>query len=184
MNQITSASKQLYNKRCLEGVCTRCGKDRDSNRKKCAVCRRHESSWRKRTRARRSDVERRYCQKNWDKRCVFQARAADLTAGRPIDVSRYVTPEHLRTLRVFLRNTCYYCGTQLQVKKRTEPNGLTVERLKGGNVPHDLDNCIICCHHCNCARVGNALNRGKSNQQIFGEICEFTSVPRSIRCFA
>ena len=167
----TSAFTKIYKKRCEEGACTRCGKVRDSSQKKCEICRDKESVWRKNTRSRRTSVERIYCQKNWDKRCVFQARTADKRGDRVIDEQMYnITPERLRTLRVYLKNKCFYCGTELQVENRMKRNGLTIERLQGGAHPHNCDNCIICCHRCNCARIGNKVNKDKSNLQIFAEI--------------
>ena len=170
MTGTSSKSKNLYHKRCENNKCTRCGGERDISRRKCTECRNNESAWRKKTRSRRTDVERRYCQKNWDKRCVFLARTSDLSNNREIVQHSYITPERLRTLRVLLRNKCFYCGITLQVENRRQRDGLTIERLRGGGTPHNADNCILCCHSCNCRKVGNIQNKNKSNLEIFAEI--------------
>mgnify|MGYP003707260405 CR=1 FL=1 len=171
-------SQTLYQKRRACNVCTRCGRDRDSARKKCVTCRTNENEWRKKTRSRRTGVERLYCQKNWDKRCVFLARTSDLKYKREIVDHSYITPGRLRTLRVLLRNKCYYCGVELQVDNRKQRNGLTIERLHGGMTPHSEDNCILCCHSCNCRKIGNKQNKTKSNLEIFGEIWKNYSKPQ------
>ena len=175
---VETSSQKLYKKRCEQRQCTRCGGARDGPRKKCLVCRNHESTWRKKTRSRRTDVERRYCQKNWDKRCVFLARTTDRKNQREIVDHSYITPGRLRTLRVMLRNKCYYCGVELQVDNRKQRNGLTIERLHGGKTPHSEDNCILCCHSCNCRKIGNKQNQNKSNLEIFGEIWKNYSKPQ------
>ena len=161
---------RISNKRCV-----RCGKALDSARRKCQVCRKKESDWRKKTRERRRNSERTYKQGIYDKRICMHSKLSDAKMERPIVEQSYITPKRIRTLRRLQKNKCLYCSQELQVLNRRKPDGLTCERLQN-SLPHDESNVILCCHRCNVRRVGNQLNKDKSNLEIFHGIwCNYNS---------
>ena len=164
----TSAFQKTYQNRIDNHECVRCGKTVDSVRRKCLVCRKMESDWRKKTRDRRRDRERLYKQKIYDLRIVRHSKMSDNKMNRPFDAQSYITPERIRTLRRLQKNRCLYCERELQVLNRRKPDGLTVERLNNAE-PHNSDNVVLCCHKCNVRRVGNKLNN-KPKLQIYHDI--------------
>ena len=161
--------QKKYITRILKHQCVRCGKALDSARRKCQVCRKKESDWRKKTRERRRDSERTYKQGIYDKRIVMHSKLSDAKMERPVVEQTYITPERIRALRRLQKNKCLYCGNALQVLNRRRPDGLTVERIKNA-LPHNSDNVILACHRCNVRRVGDKLNQDKTNLQVFHEI--------------
>ena len=161
--------QKKYTTRISNQQCVRCGKASDSARRKCQICRKKESDWRKKTRERRRDSERTYKQGIYDKRIVMHSKLSDAKMERPVVEQTYITPERIRALRRLQKNKCLYCGNALQVLNRRRPDGLTVERIKN-DLPHNSDNVILACHRCNCRRVGDKLNQDKTNLQVFHEI--------------
>ena len=164
----TSAFRKKYQKRVDNEMCVRCGKANDSERRKCQLCRKLESDWRKNTRDRRRDSERKYKQGIYDIRIVRHSKMSDTKMKRPFDEQSYITPDRIRTLRRLQKNKCLYCAQDLQVLNRRQPDGLTVERIDNSH-PHNSDNVILCCHRCNVRRIGNKSNN-KPGLQIYHEM--------------
>lgn len=164
----TSAFQKKYKKRIENEMCVRCGKTNDSARRKCQVCRKLESEWRKNTRDRRRNSERKYKQGIYDIRIVRHSKMSDTKMKREFDEQSYITPDRIRTLRRLQKNKCLYCAQDLQILNRRQPDGLTVERMDNSR-PHNSDNVILCCHRCNVRRVGNQLNN-KPSLQIYHSI--------------
>ena len=170
-----SKFKNTYNIRIENNQCVRCGQVKYTNLRKCKGCRVLESEWRRYTRDRRRNQERWYKQSIYDKRIVMHSKLSDIKMNRPIMEQCYITPERIRTLRRLQNNACLYCSTTLQIINRREPDGLTCERIKNAE-PHNQDNVILCCHRCNVRRIGNKINQGKTNLEIFYDIwCKYNS---------
>ena len=167
------SSKSTYTRRIANNECVRCGAQNDSSLRKCSKCRGLESIWRKNTRDRRRDQEKRYKQSIYDQRICCHSKDSDTKMNRPVIEHSYITPRRIRMLRRLQRNKCLYCSQTLQVLNRRQPDGLTVERLRN-YLPHNSDNVILCCHQCNVRRIGNKKNIGKTNLQIFYDIwCQY-----------
>lgn len=163
--------KQRYQKRVDNNVCVRCGKakETDESRRKCLFCRQIESTWRKDTRKLKNrDVqEQKYHMKSWAKRCVHHSRRSDVAANRTFSEQEYVTETQLTHLRKIQKNRCYYCRIVLQVFNRRRPDGLTVERIVGLTTPHLSNNIVLCCHRCNCKKMGNRIKHKPPLQRYF-----------------
>ena len=159
-------TSSLYERRITENVCTRCGhtKKQNETRRQCIECRQRESLMRKRNRdENRSQKEHDYHVRTWAKRILTHSRRSDKLKDRPVIEQLYITEKQLHQLRKFQMNRCYYCNIEMQVNNRRQPNGLTSERLYPGCNPHTSDNVVLCCHKCNCSRVGKKnTNKGLS----------------------
>ena len=159
----------LYKERIHDHSCVRCGKTHTEGwtLRKCAECRKKESTYRKKTRdEHRKNQERDYQRKHWANRCCYLSKNSDARSNRTSD-EPYVTPERLLTLRILQNNKCWYCDTELQVFNRKQPNGLTIERLDNKK-SHTRSNCILCCHRCNCRKLSNKVT--VSQYEIFYQL--------------
>lgn len=149
---------EIHRQRIQNHKCTRCGDPHVDNwpKKKCEVCSKKESDYRKKTRDKRRDKERTYRIKNWSRRCCYLSKSSDLRRDREVGVN-YITPKRLKTLRALQMNKCFYCGTPMNTENRKRSDGLTIERLDNSR-PHVEDNVVLCCSSCNCHKISNKQN--------------------------
>lgn len=94
----------------------------------------------------------------WYNRIVRDSRYNDRKAGRVIDPTRkFISTKRLFTLQENQANLCYYCQANMaHTNRRSNPNGLTLERLNNG-YPHYEDNCVLCCKSCNSKRYSREV---------------------------
>lgn len=66
--------------------------------------------------------------------------------------------------KIFIKNNCYYCGSEPKQTSKTYENGIfiyngldRVDNLKG----YDLNNVVTCCQSCNRAKLQMTLNEFK-----------------------
>ena len=152
----------------MEKSLCKCGRQRDSELKRCAKCREIERKSKQRCRARRGPIEAEYQRGRWAHRMVCHSRDADKKRKRPVDSEDYITPSFLEMIRRLQHNSCKYCGTGMQDENRREPNGLTVERFHN-DLPHLKQNVCLACYRC------NMRSRGPTHR------AEFPLINRSFR---
>ena len=154
---------EIHRQRIANNQCTRCGKTHVDNwtKKKCEICSKKESNYRKKTRDKRRDKERTYRIKNWSRRCCYLSKSSDLRKDREVG-GDYITPKRLKTLRALQLNQCFYCETPMNTENRKRSDGLTIERLDNSR-PHSEDNIVLCCSSCNCHKISNKQNISLAN---------------------
>ena len=87
----------------------------------------------------------------WQLMIIRASRSQDNKKNRT-SKDEYITPDFVQRLRKVMRSKCSYCRCLMQVKDRTLPDGLTIQRLDNAR-PHTKNNCTLACHKCNVRRV-------------------------------
>ena len=125
--------------------CRLCPRLISCSHKACKPCREKRRLYR----LKHIQEEQIYQSKRWAHRAVVHSKCADTLSHRSFEQDKYITPEHLHTIRRTQHNSCFYCTTEMQIKNRRKPNGLTVERLDN-TLPHEKLNTVLACFRCNC----------------------------------
>ena len=129
--------------------CIKCQMSHDTTFRKCQHCRdmnkRDQQARRKRNSSKGLPINK------WQLMIVRASRRSDYLKNRT-SKDEYITPDFLERLRKVMRSKCSYCRCLMQVKDRSLPDGLTIQRLDNTQ-PHSKNNCTLACHKCNVRRV-------------------------------
>ena len=123
-------------RRCsnTSGHGSRCKREALPNRKRCQNC----------TRSNFYSLKR-----NWATRMVLHSKRSDKYKKYKWEPAEYVNKQWILTMFRKTGATCYWCGaTNLNIKRRTGADGLTLERLSN-KLPHLKRNCVLACGQCN-----------------------------------
>ena len=137
----------------MKKACKRCKKPTDCAYLTCSVCRCKSREYKEKNKAACAIVVKLWKQRNWHRRVCCHAMDNDRKADRlPSDMSEYVNPPYVKSLRVYQENQCAYCDIDMQVENRKEHDGLTLQRMAKG-IGHTKANCLLACFSCNVHRV-------------------------------
>ena len=129
--------------------CILCQMSHDTKFQKCPDCRDRnklsQQARRKRNSSKGIPINK------WQLTIVRGSKRADYLKNRT-SKDEYITPDFLERLRKVMRSKCLYCRCLMQVKDRSLPDGLTIQRLDNA-LPHSKKNCTLACHKCNVQRV-------------------------------
>jgi hypothetical protein len=85
----------------------------------------------------------------WMFRIVRDCKASDLKANREYAPENFINTKYLEYLQEKQCNLCFYCECFMDwIERRKTKTGLTCER-RNNNLPHEKNNCVLCCKSCN-----------------------------------
>ena len=146
--------KKLKDERRETGVCTRCGRERDTQLLMCTPCRDKKKKCCEKYKKEYAVKNRKYRKQNWAKKKVWGCSQQDRKYGLITDIPpNYIDEEFLINIRETQRWRCHYCSSLMQMENMKDRDGLTVERISN-DLPHIKSNCVLACHACNVNTVG------------------------------
>ena len=102
----------------------------------CPACRRNSRTWKSR---------------HWEQNLLVSHRNRDMRAGL-YDEDNFCTLDHIKTVRRELNDKCYHCHVEMDAENRSQPDGMTLQRLDN-RIGHTCPNTTLACLSCNRHRV-------------------------------